>query len=219
MENEILTDYVVLHIHNQKIPALTIKEADTYLLSEACKLESDQHLSVNLELVFTDGVKLIEAFSISKSDSLIDNIIRYHMVGIIRYKAGLLTSTSVDAAEYKKNLENVDTDFYKKLYANYSFFYSIRKNRSIHKHTNDLDKLQHKYKKLILRESKKINAIQNQLKSYEGTLFGLNTPPENVKTVKSQNESKLILLRAGTKEYHYVSGILEGIKLLEKIVE
>jgi hypothetical protein len=216
MNKSIFTKSITLHVNNKKLPPLTIQEADEYLHELSESLEDNQDVTVNIEVLFTNGVKLSEVFIVTKTDDLIEHIIRYHMVGIIRFKSGLLTSSTVDPFKYKNDLANVDTDFYKDLFENYSFFYSKRKMHNRNAVNDDLSKFRNKYAKLIVKEQTRIDIHKSKIKYYEGILAGLDISQNQEDDTKITYTNELNALRSGTDKYQYVAGVIEGIELAQE---
>ncbi len=149
------TDKVVIHVDNKKLPALSIQEADSYLNSLSNKMESEERKQVVVDIKFTDGIVLSETITINKADYLLDNIIRYHVIGIVRYKAGISNNGTI------KLNSNVDIEFYKQIYEYYSMYYT---KKTFSKYE---DKNINKYQKLINKRLKKISELNKEIEQYE----------------------------------------------------
>lgn len=213
MEHEIFTQSIQLHINNKILPPLTIQEADNYL-HELCEwLKTEQSITVVVEIVFTDGLKITETFTLTKNDLLLDGIIRYHMVGIIRFKAGLLKS-SIYPEKYQHSLADVDTEFYKKLFCNYSFFYTSKKLRRGKSGSDALKKLRTKYTKLKKKDAERIKELQLNVSFYDGVLAGIDTPVDLKQAVLAKNTAELAFFKAGTAKHSHITGVLEGLQIV-----
>ncbi len=216
MENEIFIDYVLLHVDSKKLPPLKIKDADFYLHSICEKLESNISVCVDIEVVFTDGLKISESFTLKKCDALIDNIIRYHLVGIIKFKAGLVdTSKNIGA------LAGIDTSFYLKLFYYYSFFYNTKKEHTRSKggkcSLNAVEKLKNKYNKYKKRDLSKIYDLNCAVQRYEGILVGLDTVQEEKNNKQIKCSTELLSVPEGTVKHAFLNGVLEGMNMTNDI--
>ena len=201
-------------MNGTKLPPLQILEADKYLHEEIKKMQPGEHTQCDLKIVFKDNTELLETITLVPEDDCIDNIIRYNIMGIVRYKAGILTqNTQEENVKYKNALLHINTNFYKKIFAGYSFYYDTTKKLS-HLKCNATTKIKLKYQKLVQKETEKLEKTESTIAYYNGLLFGLTISEKNIETAITT----YIEETANQEKYTYLDqyrlGLLEGIKLV-----
>lgn len=214
MKVTIVSDGVVLHLENKTLPRLSIQEADAYLMNTIQHLSPDVNIDVKVDIEFNNGTKLTEIITVSNKDELLENIIRYHIIGLIRYKAGLFVPSKEYADKYKKELAEFDTVYYRNIYDNCSFFYSERKDYKRNRQNGICMKLQIKYTKLIRKEEETIRQHQKKLNLYTGVVDGLQLAP-NYEDHILKYTTEFASLSEGTERYCYIKGILQGMEIIK----
>lgn len=202
--------------HKQNLLGAGVPEADEFLHNFVDTLPIKEKKKIDVEILFDDGFTLKETIYVQNSDSLIDQIIQYYVVGNIKYKAGLMINSVEDKEVYLNSIKKLDQDEYKKILSRYQLDFSHRKIHKKSPLSQKVMKTIDKYKKLKSKEESKLTIVSNRLSYINTILDVLKSEQTYTSDEVKEFESELSTLTEKDEHYHVVKGRIDGFHLRTK---